>query len=250
MIRSLIVDDEKPVRDSFVNMLHDYFPQVQIAAVCENVPQAIEAAKNLRPELVFLDVEMPPQTGFDFLEQTREIPFEVIFTTSFNQYAIQAIKFSALDYLLKPFGIEDLQLALERYHEKQHKQNTTAQIDMLIKQIKSSAHEPPKTIAVPTLNGLTFIKVDDIVRCESDNNYTTIYLTNKNKILVSRSLKEYDDMLVDCNFFRIHAKHLINLSHIKNYTRGEGGIVTMNDGSEVDVARRRKEEFLLKIGPH
>ncbi|MEP7171147.1 MAG: LytTR family transcriptional regulator DNA-binding domain-containing protein, partial [Bacteroidota bacterium] len=148
---------------------------------------------------------------------------------------------------LKPFGIEDLQQALERYEQKVNRQNTPAQFEMLINQIKGINKETPKSIAVPTQNGLTFIKVDEIVRCESDNNYTTFYLTNKSKIVVSRSLKEYEEMLEECNFFRIHAKHLINMSRIKNYTRGEGGIVTMDDGSELDVARRRKDEFLLKI---
>ncbi len=246
MIRAIVVDDEKPVREAFVNMIRDYFSQIQILAVCENVKDAVEAAFNLRPDLVFLDVEMPPQTGFDFLEQAKGIPFEVIFTTSHNKYAIQAIKFSAIDYLLKPFGIEDLQQALERYEQKANRQSTPAQFEMLLKQIKG-IKEPPKSIAVPTLNGLTFIKVEDIVRCESDNNYTFFHLSGKNKILVSRSLKEYDEMLEEFNFFRVHTRHLINLGRVRNYTRGEGGIVTMDDGSEVDVARRRKEEFLSKI---
>lgn len=247
MIRAVVVDDEKPVREAFIQMLREDFPEVEVLAVCENVPEAVKTVKEVKPDLVFLDVEMPPFTGFDFLEQVKNQVFEVIFTTSHNKYALQAIKFSALDYLLKPFDADDLAGALERYKEKVNKNNTQSQFEMLLRHMKA-VKDPPGNIALPTLNGLTFLKLEDIIRCESDNNYTTFHLTNKNKILVSRPLKEYEEMLEESNFFRIHHKHLINLAHIKSYTRGEGGSVTMVDDSEVDVARRRKDEFLTRIG--
>ncbi len=246
MIRSIIVDDEKPVRESFVSMIQADFPEIEILAVCEQVPEAVIKAREIRPELVFLDVEMPPHTGFDFLEQVKDVPFEVIFTTSHNKYALQAIKYSALDYLLKPFDSDDLALAIERFKQKVNKTSTPVQLEMLIRQMKNY-REPPQTLALPTLQGLTFIKPEEIIRCESDNNYTTFYLTSQNKLIVSRPLKEYEELLEENNFFRIHHKHLINLRHVKSYKRGEGGEVTMSDDSVIDVARRRKDEFIQRV---
>jgi two-component system LytT family response regulator len=244
MIRSIIVEDEKKSREAIQTMLAEYFSNVQVVALCENGVQGKAAIEQLKPELVFLDVELSSSTGFQMLEQISDIEFEVIFTTAYDKYALQAIKFSALDYLLKPFTVEDMRLAIQRYEKKVHRQNTVDQFQNLFHNLKQSNE---RKIALPTFTGLTFVSVKDIIRCEAEANYTIFYLLNKAKIVVAKTLKEYEEMLKDYNFFRVHHSSLVNLEHIKDYVRGEGGVVYMIDGSQVEVSRRKKEEFMKKI---
>lgn len=246
MIRSIIVEDEKKNRDFITNMFAEFFPEIEVLAVCDTTDKGKAAIEQFKPDLVFLDVELPPNTSFQMLEQMGNITFEVIFTTAYDKYALQAIRNSALDYLLKPFTIDDMKQAIQRYHEKANKQNTTLQFENLFHNLKQ-ANTTEKKIALPTFTGLTFVPVKNIVRLEADANYTTFYLTDKNKIVVSKTLKEYEELLKDYHFFRVHHAHLINLDHIKEYVRGEGGIVYMADGSQIDVSRRKKEEFMKKL---
>ena len=186
---------------------------------------------------------MPPGNGFEVLEQIEDKNFEVIFTTAFDQYAIKAIKFSALDFLLKPFGVDDLRDALMRYDEKILKDKSQKQFEVLLYNLKNVS-DPAKKIALPTLNGFNIVSLSEIIRCQADNNYTDFYFTNKPKSVISKPLKDFDELLEDHQFFRVHQSHLINLHHVQNYTKGEGGTVKMSDGSEIEVSRRKKDEFL------
>ena len=247
MIRAVLVDDELHCRETLSNMIGNHFnDKVDLLAQCATVEEGVTAIKKLKPQLIFLDVEIGNSTGFKLLEQLDEFNFEVIFTTAHNHYAMQAIKFSALDFLLKPFGVDDMREALGRLEHKINTHDANEQFRILFENLKKM-NNPSKKLALPTLNGINFVPVQDIIRCESDVNYTTFYLTNKNKIVVAKTLKEFEEMLDGYNFFRVHNSHLINLSHIKNYVKGEGGIVTMMDDSSVDVSRRRKEEFLKRL---
>ncbi|MEO8209834.1 MAG: LytTR family DNA-binding domain-containing protein [bacterium] len=212
-------------------------------AKCKNVKEAVHAIKLHHPDLVFLDIEMPPDNGFQVLEALEDKNFEIIFTTAFDQYAIKAIKFSALDFLLKPFGANDLIEAMKRYDEKIKKEISQKQYEVLLYNLKNVS-DPAKRIALPTLNGFNVVSLSDIVRCKADNNYTDFYFTNKTKTVVSKPLKEFDDLLEDHSFLRIHQSHLINLQHVVNYSKGEGGTVKMSDGSVIEVSRRKKDEFL------
>lgn len=247
MIRTILVDDEQHCRETLSNMLEKHFSdKVDLLAQCSSVEEGVAAIKRLKPQLIFLDVEIGNSTGFNLLQQLDDFNFEVIFTTAHNHYAMQAIKFSALDFLLKPFGVDDMREALGRLQQKINSTDANEQFKILFENLKKM-NNPSKKLALPTLNGINFVPIQEIIRCESDVNYTTFYLTNKNKIVVAKTLKEFEEMLDGYNFFRVHNSHLINLSHIKNYVKGEGGIVTMVDDSSVDVSRRRKEEFLKRL---
>jgi len=174
------------------------------------------------------------------------INFEIIFTTAYEKYAIQAIKFSALDYLLKPIGKEDLADAILRMKEKRSIEKSAKKIEALFENIKSQESHSKK-IVLPTSNGMELIYLQDIIRLDSNSNYTTFHLKNKQKMMVSKTIKEFEEMLEEVQFFRVHNSHIINLRYVKNYIKGEGGIVRMEDGSEIDVSRRRKEEFLKAL---
>ena len=227
-------------------MIKTHIKHIEVMAICSNKAEGISAIISLQPDLVFSDIELGNDTAFDMLQQLPKIDFEVIFTTAFAKYAIQAIKFSALDYLLKPFSLVELTEAISQYEKKQNKKQSGHQFEALFHNLKN-LQKDSKKIALPTLNGLLVIPVKEIIRCQSDVNYTTFYLIEKNKIVVSKSLKEFEELLNEYDFIRIHNSHLINLRYVKNYTKGDGGIVTMSDGTEVDVSRRKKDEFLKRL---
>ena len=246
MIRTIIIEDEENSQVVLSGTLNQHFKNIEVMAMCKNNEEAKAAIELLQPELVFSDIELGSSSVFDMLQQLTTIAFEVIFITAFNKYAIQAIRFSALDYLLKPFSLEDLSAAIKRYEQKKDKQHSTGQFNTLFYNLRH-LQKDAKKIALPTTNGLTIVPLKEIIRCEAEVNYTTFFLTSKNKMLVTKTLKEYEDLLNDYDFIRVHNSHLINLHHIKNYTRGEGGTVTMTDKTQVDVSRRKKEEFMKRL---
>lgn len=246
MIKAIIVDDELGARESLSKMLEKNCSSVQIVAKADSMLSAYEAIINLHPDLVFLDIEMPNGNAFDLLEKIKEIDFDIIFTTAYDHYAIKAIKFSAIDYILKPIDPEELVLAVKRYEEKSGQKN------MLDKKFKTllnnlKPENKLKKVGIPDGDGLIFINLADIIRCDSDGNYTFFILTSGKKIVASRTLGEYEQLFVDDNFFRIHRSHLINLQHVKKYLKGEGGYVIMSDNSQVEVSRRNKNDFLQKL---
>ena len=246
MIRAIILEDEQQSRQLLHEMLTDHFKNILVLAVCENAEEARVAINEYHPDIVFSDIELEKGSAFDMLQQLETIDFEVIFTTAYEKYALQAIKFSALDYLLKPFGIADLDNAIKHYQERLNKNESARQFDVLFHNLKGIQADSKK-IALPTLTGLKVVSLKEIIRCQADANYTTFFFAIEKKMLVTKTLKEFEELLDEYNFIRIHNSHLINLNHVVKYTRGEGGVVTMSDGSEVDVSRRKKEEFLQRL---
>ncbi|MEO0896268.1 MAG: LytTR family DNA-binding domain-containing protein [Bacteroidota bacterium] len=249
MIKAVLVEDEKNSQELISGLITEYCDGVEVVGIAGSVAEALGTIKDKEPDLLFLDIELPDGDGFQVLEKAEKREFDVIFITAYNQYATKAFKFSATDYLLKPVDIDELQEAVKRVLEKREstpREEQSARLDALIQNLKH-LQAPLKRIVLPTSNGFTVVNPDDIIRCESDRNYTFIFLKDGRKILVSRTIKEYDEMLSDYNFFRIHQSHLINLTYLKNYTRGRGGYVELTDGSVLDVSARRKSEFLKRM---
>lgn len=247
MIKAIIVDDELGARESLSKMIEKNCKQLEVIAKADSMLAAFEVITNKQPDLVFLDIEMPNGNAFDLLEKFKEINFNIIFTTAYDHYAIKAIKFSAVDYILKPIDPEELVEAVKRFEKKQNGEPNV--LDKQFKTLLSNVRPENKLkkVGIPDGDGLIFINLSDIIRCESDGNYTFFILTNGKKIIASRTLGEYEQMFTEDNFFRIHRSHLINLQHVKKYIKGEGGYVIMADDSQVEVSRRNKNEFLEKL---
>jgi two-component system LytT family response regulator len=245
-IRAIIVDDEKGARESLSKMLEKNCRQIEIVGKADSMASAYEVISEQKPDLVFLDIEMPNGNAFDLLEKFKEINFNIIFTTAYDHYAIKAIKFSAVDYILKPIDPEELVNAVKRLEDKMGQKNSLDnQFKTLLSNVKPG--NKLKKVGIPDGDGLIFINLSDIIRCDSDGNYTFFILTNGKKIIASRTLGEYEQMFADDNFFRVHRSHLINLEHVKKYIKGEGGYVVMTDNSQVEVSRRNKNDFLEKL---
>lgn len=243
MIKAILVDDEQHGLETLAIHLADYCLNVQVLAKCSSAKKALEAIAQHTPDLVFLDIEMPVMNGFELLEQFDKIPFSVIFTTSYDQYAIKAIRFSALDYLLKPIDPKELIAAVNKVEQQKH-QPSNEQLKMLMEQLQHKEGRFAK-IAIPTIEGFELIPADEVVRCEADDNYTHLYLKNKTKVIASRSLKEIEEQLRDFpSFIRVHHSYMVNLNEVTKYVRGEGGYLVLTDGSTVNVSRSRKEMLL------
>lgn len=245
MIRAIIVDDEEKGQEILKSLIQKNCPEVLVLAVAGTADAGVEAIKKHKPELVFLDIEMPGGNGFTLLEKAKNFDFDVIFTTAYSQYAIKAIRFSALDYLLKPISPDELKVAVGRIGDKAGSgHGTKANVDTLLSNIK----EPkPGRIVLPNSHGAEYVQVSDIVRCTADGNYTSVVLITGKRILVAKTLKDYEELLSDHGFCRIHHAHLINMKHIRRYIKGEGGTVELSDGSSVEVSRRKKSEFLEQL---
>lgn len=243
MIKAILIDDELHCQETLSILLEEYCPNVQVIAKCRSAKQGIETIRLLNPDLVFLDIEMPVMNGFEMLEQLNEITFAIIFTTSYDQYAIKAIRFSALDYLLKPIDASELKTAIKKVEEQRHLP-MAEQFQMLLKQVQGKGGQFTK-IAVPTSDGFELIPADNVLYCEANDNYTHLIQKNKNRTVACRSLKEVEEQLKDFQFFvRVHHSYLVNLNEITKYVRGEGGYLIMSDGSTVNVSRSRKESLL------
>jgi two-component system LytT family response regulator len=244
MVKAIIVDDELNCCQTLALMINRYCPEVAVTDMYQSAKSALNAIKTTPPEILFLDIEMPQMNGFELLEQLREINFDLIFTTSYDQYAIKAFHFSALDYLLKPIDREELQKAVQKVI-KRRAHPLSQQIDILLKKL----HQPAtiSKVALPTMEGLQMIPVDSIISCASDGNYTIFFIKNDKKIIATRILKEVEEMLADHSFARVHNSYLVNLNEIEKYIKGEGGYLIMSDSSTVDVSRRRKEALLKRL---
>lgn len=246
MIKSIIIDDEPNSVEVLHEMLTRYCPVISVVATADNIKTARDLILMHQPHLIFIDIEMPFGNAFDLLNNLPAINFEVIFVTAFDNYALNAIKLSALDYLLKPVSIKDLQAAVMKAEEKIKSKNISSRIENLLYNLKSP-QSSSKRLALPTFEGLIFLDTDDFVRLEASNNYTFIFLKDKSKIIVSRPLKEFESLLDMSTFSRVHHSHIINHNYIKKYHRGRGGYVEMEDGSSIEVSTRKKEEFLSKF---
>jgi two-component system, LytTR family, response regulator len=239
-MKCIIIDDEKHCIKTLTNLLESHFPDVAIMATVTESPKAYDLILQSRPDFIFLDIEMPLLNGFDLLSKFENLFFDVIFTTAYDTYAIKAIKYSALDYLLKPVDKDDLAFAIEKIKSK-HSSISKAQVQMA-----TAVHnrQLPETIALPTAEGLTFASVNDIIYCVADGSYTRMFMADKSETLLSKTLGDVEELLSEYNFFRIHHSTLINLRQVKKYFRGEGGEVLMSNGKCLIVARTRKTDFL------
>lgn len=246
MIRAVIVDDELGSRESLSKMIEKNCKNIQLVGKADSMLSAFEVITNNEPDLVFLDIEMPNGNAFDLLEKFKEINFNIIFVTAYDHYAIKAIKFSAIDYILKPIDPEELIKAIGRFEAQlETKKSLDKKFKTLLSNVKPE--NKLKKVGIPDGDGLIFINLAEIIRCDSDGNYTYFLLTNGKKIVASRTLGEYEQMFNEDNFFRVHRSHLINLEHVKKYIKGEGGYVVMTDNSQVEVSRRNKNDFLEKL---
>jgi two-component system, LytTR family, response regulator len=248
MINAIIVDDEPYCCEALSILLGRYCPQVNLAGMYYSGAQAIDPIRDQKPQLLFLDIEMPRMNGFELLEKVKDLDFELIFTTSYDQYAIKAIRHSALDYLLKPIDREELQLSIGKA-EQRLKAPLPQQIDLLFQKLQSPTNLFTK-IAIPTMEGLQMVAVDSIIHCLSDSNYTILTLKEKQKVIASKTLKEIEELLEDYSFLRVHHSHVINLNEVCKYIKGEGGYLVMSDGASINVSRSRKEGLLRKLQPN
>jgi two-component system LytT family response regulator len=248
MISTLIIDDEQHCCDSLQWQLEQYFPELEIKAMCNNAEQGLQQIRMYKPQLVFLDVQMPVMNGFEMLEALPEINFDIIFTTAFDQYAIRAIKFGALDYLLKPVEKEELRKAVNKFLKTQHR-DSLKQLTALLTHIKKSNDLSFQKIALPTLHSFELVPLNNIIYCESISNYTDLYLNNGQRMVISRTLKEMEEVLDIEPFFRVHKSFLVNLQFAVRYVKGEGGYLVLNNDVSIPVSRSRKED-LLKLITH
>jgi two-component system, LytTR family, response regulator len=248
MIKIIIVDDEIDCCETIAELLQTYCPGIEITGVYHNGAEALTGILQNQPDLVFLDVEMPKMNGFEMLEQLPQVNFDIIFTTSYDQYALKAIRFSAIDYLLKPVDRNELQKSVQKVTQRSQR-TISKQVEILMQKI----HQPAKSIskiALPTMEGLEMIPVDSIISCESDGNYTILLLKSRQKLVVSTPLKEIEEVLEDHSFVRVHRCYLVNLNEVEKYVKGEGGYLIMSDSSTVDVSRSKKDALLKKLLLH
>ncbi|MEO7485993.1 MAG: response regulator [Ferruginibacter sp.] len=247
MIKAIIVDDE-PYCCETISMLLEDCPGVEVVAVCFNAADALQAIRQYTPDLLFLDVEMPGMNGFEMLEQLPAVNFEIIFTTSYDQYALKAIRFSAIDYLLKPIDEAELKSAVQKVIRRSQKP-IAEQLEILLQKINQPS-TPVNKIALPTMEGFQMIKIDSVISCESDSNYTILRLKHDKKIVVCRNLSDIEELLEEHSFARVHRCHLANLNEVEKFVKGEGGYLIMSDGSMIDVSRNKKDYLLKKILPN
>jgi len=243
MIRTVLIDDESNSLEMMEWLLKTYCPQVQIEAMCNAASKGIEAINKYKPDVVFLDIEMPHMNGFDMLEQFDKLSFDVVFCTAYDQFAIKAFKYSALNYLLKPVDPEDLKETIRRIEERKGAPSRE-QLELLLENIRQAVKPTAQRIALTTGDGMIFVPTKDILYCQAESNYTNVVLTGGKKILVSKVLKEIDEALAGQDFFRIHNSYLVNLNHITKFVRGDGGYVVMGDGASVGISRSRRQEFM------
>lgn len=249
MIRVLIIDDEENSRDTLRGKLDLFCPEVEIAGEAGSVKEGIEAIQSHKPDAVFLDIKLAGESGFDILEEITKLPGvdpEIVFITAHDEFAIKAIKFSALDYLLKPIDPEELVKSVRKIEEQRGLPKKAASLNVLVENIRQ-ASDSPKKIVVPTSDGMHVIKLSDIVRLESSSNYTTFHLKSEKSLLASKTLKEFDSMLTGYNFNRVHKSHLVNMNYLKRYVQTDGGYLILEDGSRIPVANRKKEQLLQTL---
>ena len=244
-MKAMLIDDEPNATEALTNMLRMTCADVEVIATANDAQAGLEKLRELQPDLLFLDIQMPHMTGFELLEKLGKFNFSVIFTTAYDQYALQAFKVSAVDYLLKPIDMDELEAAVAKVRERM--QSTQPDFSALEKLFQQVQKPEPQRIALPVGDGLMFVPVADIVRLQSDSNYTMFYLTSRDKILVSRTLGHFETLLAKQNFCRIHHSHLINMAQIRRYIKTDGGYAEMSDGSKVEISRRKKDDFVAML---
>lgn len=242
MIRAVLIDDEKNALEMMEWLLRTYCPEVEIAAMCLSAEEGMERISRLRPNVVFLDIEMPRMNAFDMLEKIEQPDFDIVFCTAYDQFAIRAFKYSALNYLLKPIDPDDLKATIDRISLRKQAP-TREQFELLLESFQQVKPTPTR-IALSMGDGLIFVATKDIIYCEAESNYTNVVLDGGRKVLVSKVLKEIDEALSGPDFFRVHSSFLININRIKKFVRGEGGYIVMDNDAIVSISRNRRQEFM------
>lgn len=240
MITAVIIDDEALARESLLSMLKLFCPSIEVVGQAHDVKSGVKLINDVRPDVAFLDVQMPDGSGFDLLMKFDSISFKFVFITAYQEYAIKAFKFSAIDYILKPVDPTDLINAIEKLSETIREEDTNHKFKTFLDNIKTNKNNPQK-ILLKTLDALVVADVNSIVRCESQSNYTIFYFTDRPKIMVSKTLKDFDDMLSDSGFFRVHQSHLVNLNFVKKYNRFPESHVVLNNDEHIPVAVRKRD---------
>ena len=246
-MRAIIVDDEPDGIGTLKRMLELHCKQVEVIATCTNAEAAKQKTEQLEPDVIFLDIQMPGKSGLDMLTELSDKNFEVIFVTAHNEYMLQALQFSAVDYLLKPVDEERLIKAVNRAEKKLEQKSDSTNMEALMHNMQKAGTPNEMKLCIPSLKGFLVLKLEDIIVCEAERNYTVFYLVNKKPVTVSRTLLDYEEILKDTTFLRVHKSFLINLQHVTEYQRGEGGMVIMSNGMEIEVSRRKKDHFLAKV---
>ncbi len=252
MTTAILIDDDANLRAGMRQLLSIYAPEINVLGEAESVQSGVEAINLLQPQVIFLDIQLSDGTGFDLLEKLAEmngkISSQVVFITAHEQYAIKAFRFSALDFLLKPVDPEELQKVIYKIKNVLAKSDNYAHIDLLLENIRRKV-DNFKRIALSTSDGIHLFEISDIIRCESEDNYTKFYIKNNKPILISKTLKEYEELLTEHGFERIHQSHLINLNYLKSYIKKDGGYVVMADNSHLPISQRKKERLqeLIKM---
>lgn len=259
MIRTVIVDDEEKSRKLLRNLLAEFCRNVEVMEMADSVKRGVEAIRKSNPDLVFLDIVMPNQNGFELLDEISDLDCEIIFTTAYDQYAIKAIRVCALDYLLKPIDVEELQAAVTRVQQRLSEEKQARRMDerlnTFLSNLKANEQRPQK-IGIPTQHGVKFYPIEQINYCKAEGNYTTIYLQNNGKLeLVCKTLKEFEELLAECNFVRAHRSYLVNLNHVKEYRRnhssadanGEGGCLIVDNNARIPVSRDKRKVVLDRL---
>lgn len=244
MIKAVIIDDEKDAVSFIKSLIEEYCTGIKAVGEANSAKEGYKVINELNPDLVFLDVEMPNGNGFDLLEKFDKIDFNIVFVTAYDHYAIKAIKYSAADYILKPIDIDEFTRAVNKVKDTIENKTVPVDYQVLFENLKSSL---PAKIAIPTSKGIEYVQTKDIIRIEADRSYSMIYLTDGNKIMVSRGLREFQELLLDRNFFRTHNSHLINLEHVKLYAKQDGGFIRMIDNSMVALSRSKKDLFIERM---
>lgn len=247
MLNAILIDDEESSLSSLKEKIKRHCPQIKIVAECDSAQKGIDRIESVHPDLVFLDIEMPVMNGFLMLQNLSYKNFALIFTTAYDHYAIKAIRFSALDYLVKPIEVEELKSAVDRASEKQENVMPNHQLELLLENFTPQKNNYQR-IAIPTADGLQFIKLNSIVYLEASVNYTHIFMENKQKHIVCRTMKDFEEMLPAETFLRIHNSYIINKNFAEKYIRGEGGQVVLSNGAILDISKRKKAQFLKAIG--
>lgn len=245
-IHAVLVDDEDNSLEALEILLNKYCPDVEVEGRAQSVEEAVQVINEVQPELVFLDIALPDGQGFEVLESVTHGPFEVVFTTAYDQYALKAFEFSALDYLLKPINAEKLRQSVERFQEIKGGQGIGDRISVL----KESLNNLSERIILSSMDGFEVYKITDIIRCEANGSYTTFFIKDGKKVVTSKTLNNFEKLLEDMPFARVHSKHLVNLNYIKKYISGRGGYIVFEDGSQVDVSERKKKDFIRLMKDH
>ncbi len=248
MIKAVIVDDEQHSIETLRWKLENYCTGVNIMASFDNPAEAVTYLRENKPDILFLDIEMPMLSGFDVLEEIgRDLPFDVIFTTAYDNFGIQAVKFSALDYLLKPVQNKELKEAIDKHLKKTHHKIPAEQMDMLFTNVQAERKGKPGKIALASKETIEFVDPGDIIVCEASSNYTTVFMVDGRKKVISKTLKEFEDLLVPFQFFRPHNSHLINLNRVREFIRGDGGYIVMENKMKIPVSKNKREDLLGQL---